>query len=65
MFVPGKPFQPSAVQHSSLLGHSFVKQKIKCYEYGLSQELSSRGTRLGDFSPIGLLLEAHCDFLKI
>jgi hypothetical protein len=22
------------------------------------------GTRLGDFSPIGLLLEAHHDFLK-
>jgi hypothetical protein len=26
--------------------------------------LTSRVTRLGNFSPIGLLLEAHCDFLK-
>jgi hypothetical protein len=32
--------------------------KIKC------QRVNVRVTRLGDFSTVGLLLEAHCDFTK-
>ena len=31
---------------------------------GIETGLTSRVTRLGDFLPIGLLLEVHYDFLK-
>ncbi len=31
---------------------------------GIIIEIVVRVTRLGDFSPIGLLLKAHCAFLK-
>ncbi len=34
MFVPGKRFQPSVMQHSSLLGQL---QEMKCCEYGHCQ----------------------------
>ncbi len=34
MFVPGKPFQPSVMQQSSLLVPFVTSKKIKLCEYG-------------------------------
>ncbi len=34
MFDPGKPFQPSVMWHYSLLAHTHVMGKMKCFGYG-------------------------------
>ncbi len=38
--------------------------KLAATLWGIDTGLTGRVTRLGNFSPIGLLLEVHYDFLK-